>query len=255
MTDDAINWPFVGERAESCASCAAALAVLGPARPGVACGDCGVACGDCGVEYEYAPLALPPRRRTPTPAGPPVERPRPPPRPARPPPEGRDRVPAFVADLLRWDALVDRVERAAFKEAASNWLIVARLAELRILGSGCSGTKGVGHAPTPDPEPVRVDPLWRARYRALTGEARRAAAAVLLDGHGEQLVELTCGKRIVTCALAERVGFLLVSGEQLERWRAKVAAGDSRPALLGARAVGEPALRAAAAAWFGAEGG
>jgi hypothetical protein len=166
-------------------------------------------------------------------------------------------VPAFVGELLRWDAGVASVERLAFGGASSNFLMLVRVAELGIVGSGNRGTKGVGGKPLEDDaeglEVVKLlDPVWAERYRALRGEDRRTADAVIADGQGEDLVEVQCGGRAVECDLAQRVALILAPAHQVERWRAKIAAGDSRPALRGAEDLGTELLEHAARAWFGA---
>jgi hypothetical protein len=62
--------------------------------------------------------------------------------------------------------------------------------------------------------------------------------------------DLVCGSRTVECTLAERVGFLLAAQRQAIRWHAKIASGDSRPALAGAREYGDALLTTAAKTWF-----
>jgi hypothetical protein len=171
-------------------------------------------------------------------------------RTVRPPPAEHHRVGSFVLQVLQWNASVLRVERAAFGDRSSNWAMVQRFAELGVLGHGCAGTRGVGRAPSHEADTRNADPVLTARYQSLRGADLRTADAVIADGQGEILVPVACGARTVECTLAERVGFLLAAQRQAIRWHAKIASGDARPALAGAREYGEALLTASAKAWF-----
>lgn len=155
------------------------------------------------------------------------------------------RVQGFVAGVLRLAAAQAAAEREAYG-TTSDFARVSSAIELGIVGAGHNGAAAALFAGD--------DELWAApeaffRYLLLPGEARAAADAVMDDGHGDQLVARTFGRRVVELPLVVRVAFLLVRPDQRERWEAHLAAGDSRPALEGGALRGLRALEAGAAAW------
>jgi len=159
-------------------------------------------------------------------------------------------VRAFVYELLSWDSAVARIERIAIGSRSSIVSVITSL-ELEVIGTGCSGTKGVGKPPMDDREARRADPIATARYQALRGEDLRTADAVIADGRGFELVELTFGERRIALGFEQRIGFRLAKTEQHDRWVGKIVAKDSRPALDGSENLGKERLWSAARAWFG----
>lgn len=155
----------------------------------------------------------------------------------------------FVHDLLSWDAACAQIDRVALGSRSSIVSVLTTL-ELQVVGTGCSGTKGVGKAPADDREARRADPVATARYQALRGEDLRTADAVIADGRGFELVEMTFGTRQIALGLEQRVGFRLAKPELHDRWVAKIVARDSRPALDGSERLGAERLEVAARAWF-----
>jgi hypothetical protein len=159
-------------------------------------------------------------------------------------------VRAFVTELLLWDRAVASVERAA-RGGASPLAGCLQAAELGVLGTGCRGTKGVGHAPTPEPSSLPVDPRASARYQGLPRPDRETADAVVSDGQGDALVRVPFGARTLECTLAQRLGLRLADTAQQLRWHTHLVAGDSPPALAGAERLGQERLERAARAWLG----
>ncbi len=162
-----------------------------------------------------------------------------------------DLIHAFVADVLQWSRGVARLESAA-GASTSTWLLgVLQTNDGRVwLGTGCSGTKGAGRAPTSDREGVTVDPVADGRYRALANEHKRTVDAITCDGQGECLLAVRVGTRDVTCTLGQRVAMRVAPVETAAKWQRKIAVGDSSPALKAASVYGEPRLLAAARAWW-----
>jgi hypothetical protein len=234
------------------------------ARPLFACGGCAAAYersrksgGEphlCNADHEHGFLAATGTVVTRTPA---VYRVAGLPAPARralKPRSDRDEdlIHAFVADVLQWSRGVARLESAA-GASTSTWLLgVLQTTDGRVwLGTGCSGTKGAGRAPTPDREGVTVDPVADGRYRGLAIEHKRTVDAITCDGQGECLLAVRVGTRDVTCTLGQRVAMRIAPVETAARWQRKIAVGDSSPALKAASVYGEPRLLAAARAWWG----
>jgi hypothetical protein len=169
------------------------------------------------------------------------------------------RLRAFVGDVLLYVTTIERVERASgISTSTLGWLDAALLTpdgKRLVLGSGCSGTKGVGHAPPrDDPPPAKVDPTLHARWMRMHGQSLRSAEAVAADGRGDQIVALQVEGRGKTTEIAatleQRIGLAIADAEQVKRWWRKLASGDSAPALRGAADLGGRALKKAADDWF-----
>lgn len=208
----------------------------------------------CGAEYYADPGAEPEPRENPRPIR--VQIPRPEKRQRKPhvsaPPRARShRIPAYVDDVLRWDASVNAVE-ASYRGSGSPLLGVIRVLELGFVGTGCRGTKGIGGAPEIHRVPPAVDPVASARYRALRGAALAVTHAVIADGQGDRVVEITVGTRSVMVTLEQRIASAISSADEARRWYRKIADGDSRPALKAMDDVGTDALSLAAESWWSA---
>ena len=166
----------------------------------------------------------------------------------------RDRRDAqlYVADVLAWDRSVAKLERAVFGQR-SNLQSILDVIQLGVVGTGCRGSKGVGrarHEVDNLEAAAQADPIGTARYQRLRGADLACTDAVLADGRGDVVVEVTFGRRVVEVSFPARIGFLLTSRKQLLKWHRKIAEGDSRPALDGADEEGTRALIAAAKAWW-----
>lgn len=201
-----------------------------------------VRCNDCGQEYLAGPDAVlepkeqkkPRRNRGDRARGSSDEK----------------KVRLYVQDVLEWDKACSKIERVA-KGAASPIISVIAALERGVVGHGCYGTKGVlvGHSNEIDVA-ANVDPLGTARYLALRGNARSTTNAVLSDGQGEQMGDVTCGNRTVSCSLAQRVGMRLSNQKTRQRWYKAIADGDSIDAMNAAGDLGDSLLKEAAEAWF-----
>ena len=154
----------------------------------------------------------------------------------------------FVRELLLWDLSVCRAESAA-KGAVSSTAVVLEVLQMGVVGTGNTGTKGVGRAPREDREPPRTDSLGAAKYRLLSVATRETADAVLADGQGDCLVSMRFGQRTYEVSFLARIGLRLALPAQRERWAAKIAAGDPKPAIAGAEVLALPLLEAAAKEW------
>jgi hypothetical protein len=154
----------------------------------------------------------------------------------------------FVRELLLWDLSVARAETAA-KGSVSSTAVVLEVLQVGVIGTGCAGTKGVGRAPREDREPPRTDSLGAAKYRLLSVATREVADAVLADGQGDVLVSLRFGQRVYEVTFPARIRLRLALPAQRERWAAKIAQGDPRPAIAGAEALALPRLESAAREW------
>lgn len=153
----------------------------------------------------------------------------------------------FVDRLLAWDRVIAIAESAA-KGAVSGTAVVQEVLQRGVVGTGNSGTKGVGRAPHEERE-VRTDPVGSALYRALSPAARRVADAVVSDGRGDQIACVQIGRAQYPLSLYSRIGIRLASDAQLEKWAKKFLSRDSQPAIAESEGLGEKALLEAATEW------
>lgn len=169
--------------------------------------------------------------------------------------EGRNvlsqRARAFIRELLYWDGTVKRAESRA-KGSQSSTAVVCEVLTLGVVGTGNSGTKGTGRVPSEDWEPIRIDPVGALKYRALGRNSQRVADAIVLDGRGDVMSAEQFGQRRYEISFLVRVGMILVASAIRERWAAKFALGDPKPAINGAETFALLLVEDAALEWCGA---
>lgn len=164
----------------------------------------------------------------------------------------------FVLGVLAWNLSLARAEVASSRSGPSTILPTLSAIELGCVGNGCDGTKPLGYLAA-DPELRRqayADPLGSLRYQRLTGPDLRTADAIVQDGKGIVLAEVTIERRVLQCTLAQRVAFLVgetIDAKRYQRWCGKIAAKDSAPAMQDAERMGSECLQSAAKAWFSVE--
>ncbi|MBL8684406.1 MAG: hypothetical protein JNK05_34855 [Myxococcales bacterium] len=100
----------------------------------------------------------------------------------------------------------------------------------------------------PEPRPLVLAPI-----PPLDATATMVRRAIEADGQGLALVTRAFGVRQVEMSFEQRIGWLLASDRQREKWALKIASGDSQPALEGARELGETQLRAFVKHWLESE--
>lgn len=168
--------------------------------------------------------------------------------------EREDRVPDCVADLLRLEAAEASASSARVVGSSILGVQLEAMRGLGILGSGCKGTKGIGHAPRPEPRLLAAQPELVARFDALTGQDRAVAEAIRVDGAGIAHVAMVVPghptRKPIEMDLSQRVAFRCAPDKRVRAWWGKIAEGDSGPALEGSKQWGEQALRELAGAWF-----
>jgi hypothetical protein len=170
------------------------------------------------------------------------------------PPQVRD----FVLGVLAWNLSLARAESSAVHSGLSTTLKTMSAMELGFVGNGNEGTKPLGRLRA-DPElRQKYDPdaLGMLRYQNLTGADLQTADAIVTDGKGIVLADVTLERRVFQCTLAQRVAFLVgetVDAKRYQRWLGKIAAKDSAPAMQDAERMGQECLQSAARAWFAIE--
>lgn len=96
-------------------------------------------------------------------------------------------------------------------------------------------------------EPARA--LHRDEPLPALGLSRPVADAVATDGQGLATVTRAFGRRTVELAFEHRIGWAMATDVQRGKWAAKLASGDSRPALDGMHEGGVAALGLLLAEW------
>lgn len=89
----------------------------------------------------------------------------------------------------------------------------------------------------------------RAQPLPPLGLSAPVADAIAVDGQGLAEVTRTFGAREVRLALEHRIGWAMATDTQRGKWAAKIASGDSKPALEGMHEAGVAALGLLLAEW------
>jgi hypothetical protein len=169
---------------------------------------------------------------------------------------------SMCADLVELRKFLDRTERRV--ELVDGGTRAIDYAGLRIVGTGCRGTKGVGskRGATDVADAIydaqrvldgEVPPYAIDRMAEVAGSDVHATLVFLRDyARGDQLYRLTIEKRdIENITLPQWVGLHMEAPETRARWQVKLATGDGSPALVGANRLGNRLLARAARVWWG----